>query len=294
VATHRKSIIKQTIDRFDGLMAINESRGKAKEAAKEAGEYQWAFTTGRIHSFKTRSVYQEHTLRLVTWARATYQIKDLAHLDARADELATTWLQQRVASGKSPYTLQLERAALRMFFSDRALASTVTIPLRTRETITRSRGPKVGDMHIQLANWQPLITFLRATGLRRQEARDLHCRDIHQHQDSSMTVHVASGKGGKIRDVPVLPGREQDVLATTVGRAPEEKVFVRIPTRIDVHSYRREYAQALYLHYAPPGSQLPPATGRLRPQDYDRAAAERVSWALGHKRIDVIARHYLR
>ena len=181
-----------------------------------------------------------------------------------------------------------------MFFSNRTLTATVTIPRRARETITRSRGPKIGDTHIQLANWQALIKCLQATGLRRQEARDLHCRDIHQHQDSTITVHVTSGKGGKTRDIPVLPGREQDVLAVVAGRAPEEKVFPPIPTRIDVHSYRREYAQALYLYYAPADHQLPPPTGRLRPQDYDRGAARRVSVALGHNRIDVIARHYLR
>lgn len=292
MATHHKSIIRQAIDRFDGLMAINESRGKAKEAAQQAGEYQWAFTTGRIHSFKTRSVYQEHTLKFVTWVRTTYQIKDLAHLDVRADELVTTWLQQRLAEQKSPYTLQVERAALRMFFSNRTLATTVTLPRRTRENITRSRGSKIGDTHIQLANFRPLITFLQATGLRRQEARDLHCRDITAGHDGVL-VHVASGKGGKIREVPVLPGHEQAVLDAVVGRDPDERVFVRIPGRIDVHSYRREYAQALYLYYAP-GRQLPPATGRLHPQDYDRTAAQRVSWALGHNRIDVVARHYLR
>lgn len=293
MATHHKSIIRQAIDRFDGLMAINESRGQAKESARQAGEYHWAFTTGRIHSFKTRSTYQEHTLRFITWARTTHSIKNLEQLDARADELATAWLQQQLAEKKSPYTLQVERAALRMFFGNRTLAATISIPRRTREQITRSRGPTIGDTHIQLAHWQSLIAFLQATGLRRQEASDLHRRDIIQQHDGTLSIHVQSGKGGKMRDAPVLPGHEQDVLAVAAGRAPDDKVFERIPGRIDVHSYRREYAQALYLHYAH-GRQLPKASGRLRRRDYDYDAAQRVSWALGHNRVDVVARHYLR
>lgn len=76
------------------------------------------------------------------------------------------------------------------------------------------------------------------------------------------------------------------------GRAPEELAFARIPKHMDVHSYRRAYAQALYLFYAP-GRSLPPAVGRLKPGDYDRTAAKHVTEALSHNRIDVL-RHYIR
>ncbi len=106
-------------------------------------------------------------------------------------------------------------------------------------------------------------------------------------------MHVANGKGGRWRDVPVLPGREEDVLSVRGERDLDEVVFARIPKHLDVHSYRREFAQALYLFHAP-GRDLPPATGRLKPADYDRAAAQRVTEALGHNRIDVVLRHYIR
>jgi hypothetical protein len=106
-------------------------------------------------------------------------------------------------------------------------------------------------------------------------------------------VHVRNGKGGLERNVPVLPGREADVQEARAGRDPEAPTFERIPRHLDVHSYRREYAQALYLYYAP-GRQLPPPTGRLSKQDYDEAAAQRVSWALGHNRVSVALDHYRR
>ncbi len=274
-------------------MAIGQSRGLAKQERRASGEHVWAFSTGLIHSFKTRTTYQQHIVRFVRWARSTHNIKSLAQLDPHANELATEYLQLHLDERKSPYTLQAERAALRLFFDHRTLASNVAIPRRARSNITRSRGPAGHDRHIQLANWQPLTNFLKATGLRRQELHDLKCRDIYQGHDRQVYVHVKSGKGGLSREVPALPGREGDVLTMKEGAGLDAPVFERIPKHLDVHSYRREYAQSLYLYHAP-GRTLPPATGRLKPSDYDRSAAQQVSWALGHQRIDVVLRHYLR
>jgi len=274
-------------------MAIGESRRDAKLALRKDQGSTWSISTGKIHSFKTRSTYQEHTIRFVKWARTIYHTISLAQLDPRANELATAYLQQQLADGKSPYTLQVERAALRLFFGNRELAATVPIPRRARTSITRSRGVKGHDRHFQPANWPELVKFLPATGLRRQELRDLRCKDIHQDQAGQLLVHVKNGKGGLARDVPVLPGHEADVLATVASRDPESLVFARIPKHLDVHSYRRSFAQALYLYHAP-GRTLPKASGRLKPSDYDRQAAQQVSWALGHNRVDVVLRHYLR
>lgn len=132
---------------------------------------------------------------------------------------------------------------------------------------------------------------MQATGIRRQELRDLRCKDIIQGEH--LLVHVVNGKGGLERYVPVLPGHEVDVLAVVIGRDPEAHVFEHIPKHLDVHSYRRDFAQALYLYYAP-DRPPPPATGRLKRTDYDHQAAQEVSWALGHQRIDVVLRHYIR
>src|SRR5215469_2292441 len=103
---HRKSIIKAAIDRLEGLMAIGESRREAKQAVRASGERVWAFSTGRIHSFKTRSVYQEQILRFINWCRENYQIRGMEELDARADELASQYLTEQMQANKSPYTLQ--------------------------------------------------------------------------------------------------------------------------------------------------------------------------------------------
>lgn len=293
MGTHRKSIIRQAIERLDERMAIGESRREAKEIRRAAGEYIWTFSTGKMHSYKTRTTYQEHILRFVNWSRATYQITSLEQLDTRANELASLYLQQEIAAHKSPYTLQVERSALRLFFADRTLASSVTLPRRTRATITRSRGPAAHDRHFQPANWQPLMNFERSCGLRRSELARLTVGDVYHTAQGQLVIHVLNGKGGKEREAPVLPGHEQDILALITGRQPDERVFERIPQHLDVHALRREYAQALYLFHAP-GRELPPRDGRLGRVDYELHAVQRVSWALGHNRVDVVLRHYLR
>jgi hypothetical protein len=293
MSTHRKSLIRQALDRLDERMAIGESRREAKQQQRATGEHIWAFSTGKMHSYKTRTTYQEHILRLVNWSRVNHQVKTLEQLDSQANELASWYLQQELEVHKSPYTLQVERSALRLFFHDRALASDVTLPRRTRAMITRSRGPAAHDQHFQPANWQPLIHFEQACGLRRSELARLTVADVYSNGQSQLVVHVQNGKGGKEREVPVLSGHEQDILALIEGRKPEERVFDHIPRHMDVHAYRREYAQALYLSHAP-GWDLPSPAGRLRHDDYDLSAVQRVSWALGHNRLDVVLRHYLR
>jgi len=290
----RKSIIREAIERLDSLMAIGQSRFQAKQARRATSpEEGWTVSTGKIHSHTTRKVYQQHVLAFINWARTNRGIMRLAWLDERADELVTHYLVAHVAAEKSAYTLQTERAALRLFFGNWSLAATVRIPTRTRSTITRSRGPVGHDRHFQPAHWQAHIRFAQACGLRRSELRDLRVRDVYTTGDGTLFVHVKKGKGGKAREVPVLFGHEEDVLVVVRGRAPDDKVFDRIPGHMDVHSYRRDSAQRRYLQHAP-GQVLPPLEGRLGCDDYDPVAVQRVSWALGHNRRDVVLRHYLR
>jgi integrase len=290
----RKSIIREAIERLDSLMAIGRSRFQAKQAQRAATpEMGWTVSTGKIHSHTTRKVYQQHVLAFINWARTQHGITRLAWLDQRADELVSQYLTEHVVANRSAYTLQTERAAQRLFFGDWSLAASVGIPTRTRRTITRSRGPAGHDRHFQPAHWQAHIRFSQACGLRRAELRDLRVRDVYADDDGTLFVHVKHGKGGKVREVPVLPGHEQDVLTIVQGRDPHEKVFDHIPRHMDVHCYRRDSAQQRYLQHTARVA-LPPVERRLRRGDYDTAAVQQVSWALGHNRLDVVLRHYLR
>ncbi|GHO48484.1 site-specific integrase [Ktedonospora formicarum] len=289
---HRKSLIKEALERFDSLMAIGESRGEAKARRRRSGESTWAFSTGRILSYKTRSVYQEQVLQFLNWVRACYHLSRLQDIDRRAEELACAYLRERVEKGYSPWTLATERSALRLFFSTPTLAQHVTLPARRRDAIRRSRQPEQRVASFQPANWQPLLTFLDATGLRRREAREVRVSDVLLLPDGRIQVWVWRGKGGKTRYVPILAGKESQIQAVVQGRADEERIFPRLPSHLDIHAHRRRYAQALYQQLS--GRPLPPTLGRLPAGSVDHEAVLAVSRALGHNREDVVLTYYLR
>jgi hypothetical protein len=105
------------------------------------------------------------------------------------------------------------------------------------------------------------------------------------------------GKGGKIRDVPVLPDYEATVVRCCVA-AGSGKVWPHVSSHADIHSYRADYASAWYKRLARPAAFIPPVDRYVCRRDragvvYDKAAMLQVSRMLGHNRISVIAGHYL-
>ena len=274
-------------------MADHQKRKVAKDEARTRGESLFAFTDHRIHAFETRENYQKVVMRFIDWVRERHNIRDLARIDLEADELASLYLLERIERKYSAWTLSTERSALRLFFQNRWLADSIELPKRRRQDIKRSRRPTKRDQHINLENWQHVINFCLASGLRREELRDLYVREVyHRTKDRQLVVFVRHGKGGKDREVPVFPGREQAVLSQVTDRDPDAHVFARISSLLDIHSYRRQFAQDLYEYRS--GRPLPPLQGRLESESLDLDAALYVSRCLGHNRIDIIFGHYIR
>lgn len=294
------SVIYAICLRFDSMKAIGVSRHAEK--LRLAASAPLAPSTGRIHSDKTLEVYKGIALRFAHWARDTYGIRTLAALDQDADALVTLYLAARLDAGHSPHTLMTVRSALRMFYRPAypaairdhcvsRLSADVVVPRRRRDAIVRSRGPVAMDQDIVLDRYTALIAFCRATGLRRRELEALTAGDVDDFK-GSLVVHVRNGKGGKQRLVPVLPEGADAVRAAIQGLAASSLIFPRVPVRLDIHAYRRAYAQALYCE---DGTRpLPPAEGRLPRGCIDHDRALYVSRALGHNRIDVLTRSYLR
>ncbi|HEU5381969.1 MAG TPA: site-specific integrase [Ktedonobacteraceae bacterium] len=268
-------------------------RKEAKAAAKARGKSLISWTDGKMRAFETRRGYQKIVMRFVTWCQHTCDLHDPEVIELFANRLVIEYLRQRMEEGKSAWTLKTERSALRLFFGDRALAEELELPARRREHIKRSRLPAKRDRQINLANWQQVIQFCLACGLRREELRDLSVREVTPDPDDAqrLVVFVRHGKGGKHRSVHVFPGREMAVRSQIEGRDPEEHVFRRISGLLDIHSYRRQFAQDLYELLA--GKPLPSVDGRLDSADLDKDAALAVSRELGHNRIDIIFGYYL-
>ena len=301
----RSSIIYETCRRFDGLKAIGVSRYAEKRALLLAGQRPhsgFALSTGRIHSDKTLETYKGVALRYVHWARATHEVRTLAALDAQADLLVPRYLSARLIAGDSAATLATIRAALRMFHrpglpddqEPRAarLGATPALPRRRREEIVRSRGPVAMDREIALDRYPDILLLCRATGVRRRELAALTAGSVWVGDQGRLMVAVLNGKGGRPRQVPVLPEYADGLRGLVQGRPPGDLLCPHVPVRIDVHSYRRAYAQQLYMD----GGRLalPPVAGRLPRGSIDHERALVVAHALGHGRVDVVVRHYLR
>ncbi len=306
--SRQPSIIFEACARFDVLKAIGVSRYhlrrrmRADAARRGVRLTPLAISTGRIHADKTLDTYKGIALRYVHWARDMYGIRHLVDLDSEAERLVDLYLVARRDAGDSPYTLKTIRAALRMFHRPayapeereervRVLGAAVELPLRRRDGITRSREAVAMDDEIVLDRYVGIVTFCCATGLRRRELAALLVGHVYG-ADDTLVVDVRNGKGGKHRLVPVLPALQNCVLRAVATRLPDELLFPRIPVRLDIHAYRRAYAQALYCEDG--ARLLPPREGRLPHESIDQDRALYVSRALGHERIDVVVRHYLR
>lgn len=285
------------VQKMNALMSTPDTplhgRRQAKDAARERGEALISWSDGMIRAFETRHGYQKIIMRFLTWCQNTCDIHDPEVIELFANRLATEYLRQRMDEGKSAWTLKTERSALRLFFQDRTLTEELELPERKRENIKRSRLLAKRDQQINLDNWQHVIQFCLACGLRREELRDLYVREVTPDPDDvrRLVVVVRRGKGGKSRVVHVFPGREPAVFSQVEGRDPNEHVFSRISGLLDIHSYRRRFAMDLYELLA--GKPLPPQEGRLRSPDLDKDAALTVSRELGHNRVDIIFGHYL-
>lgn len=215
-----------------------------------------------VVSFKTyRQVAREFSI----WCRENTKARTMDE----AQFYAGFYLQSRINSGLSAWTIQRDRSALRKIFQDPDLCWEVVVPKRKLANIKRSRQQVKMDEYFDPNKHRDLVDFCQATGLRRHEVKAICPEDIRWQSDRLIAI-VHQGKGGKARDVTVMPGMETRVLQIIEGREQGKPIFVKVPSKMDVHSYRREYSFARQ----------------------EQAEEIEVSHDLGHNRLDVIRGHY--
>lgn len=126
-------------------------------------------------------------------------------------------------------------------------------PKRTASRIIRSRNPaanKQGKMEVKDPKYSRLVRFQRAVGIRRAELSKLTRADLTMDESGCLCVRVRKGKGGKMQLQRILPEDEEvviEIFQTTEG----ERLFSdkEMDNKIDLHSIRREHAQAAYRYY---------------------------------------------
>lgn len=283
----RPSLVRQIQDTLGAKCAF----GTSKHQAKADG-----IAKDHIYSYNTYRAYMQHCNYFAAWARQqapeSRKIRTLE--DCRP--YAGAWLQSRIDAGYSAYTVKLEAAALYKLYgctaADLGLPST---PTRHRADIQRSRRTVARDVDFSKEQNKEIISFCRHTGLRRRELATIKGTDLHWRAGKAY-IHVNNGKGGRERDAIVLDN-DQAVI-DRMQAAGDDLVWPQIPSHMDVHGYRADYATALYHRVARDIEDILPSEqyhcrGDRAGVVYDRVAMLYVSRALGHNRISVIAGHYL-
>ncbi|HHY71157.1 MAG TPA: site-specific integrase [Thermoanaerobacterales bacterium] len=278
----RPSLKKQVCDALYAQARFGQSKHQAKQEEKrrceKIGEPWNPARVDGIFSIGTMKAYREECIRFTDWAKEQHGCRWLNE----AKEHVSEYLQNGVDRGLSPWTMKKQAAALRKMYKDSELGKEINLPKRELANISRSRGKVEMDKKIDLEKYKPIIDFCKATGLRRHEVESIKAGQVDFKTGKILNV---KGKGGRVRDVTIRQDMLEHIKGLVQDKNASELIFERIPVRLDVHSYRREYVQARYVEEA--GREF--VSG-----DYDKRAVMRVSNDMGHGRINVILDHYLK
>jgi len=230
----------------------------------------------------------KHSSNYLTGLESAQTIKTLAD----AKQYVNAYLQHHMDQGYSPYTQKTIASALAKLYgcSTKDFISTQT---RHRANITRSRKSKAKFSEV---NNKEFVDFCRATGLRRHEIKNLRPENLGYDESAGKYMLVGiKGKGGRLRDCPILSKEAAEKIKSTPAN---ERVWSKIPSRADIHSYRANYCKSLYELHARPVADITISDryycrSDLKGVIYDKRAMAIVSRALGHNRIGVIAGNYL-
>ena len=332
--SYAKDLHQQAYDRLIGMQAFGESKRKA---AVEGTDRE------KIFSVNTYKTYWKHTKYFISYVKENHP--ECTTLK-KARGYVNEWLQHRVDQGLSAWTIQVEAKAMGKLYGITPEDKDYFVPpKRNRQDIKRSRGIRVRDRHFSKTNNDELIRFCRGTGLRRSELENLRGGDLVTREqieqeisriegipadkrapeterhlevlkdtrmfDCAYFTHVRSGKGGRERMSPII-GVDAGLIIERMHNTPsEERVWQFVHKSADIHSYRGDYATAIYKAKARPIEQIPydrmnRGTGRRYQSEVytcrkdeagkklDKAAMLICSKALGHNRISVVADNYIR
>jgi len=286
----------QRIDQeiFDILTRqFKRDKGVSRHAVKQKGAF--SAQSNMIHSKRTFQTYRQQSKAFCKWARE----HDIRKLDQLKLTDVGQWLEERQTHGDSPYTLKTRGAAMAKVLQCSSTDFGFDFPIRKSEDIKRSRNAVKMDDRLDEEKCADIITVAKGTGMRRVELQRL-TPELLEIQGGTAYVSAINGKGGLIRKIPVLE-KYQEAVIDVFKRCETKKVFPKaIPTEVDVHSYRGEYAKAMYdqilAEKIANGEDVTPdyhTRGAVR-ISLNRAIVAEVSKTIGHTRISVTITHYLK
>jgi hypothetical protein len=330
---YHKSLHQQAYERLVSMLKLSESKN---EYEKIHGN-----TDNAIFSIKSYETYKKQIKYFIRWVKQNYP--ECTSLK-KAKQYSKEWLHSLTdytdekGYGLSASTIQTRAKAINKLYNIHpGDPEYFDPPIRRREDIKRSRGDVERDKHFSEKNNDEFIKFCRGVGSRRtalgklkaenlwsraemeQEIKDsiIDDKDIRDMKDALETfpdqdyfVHFIKDKGGRSRYAPVYGRNKDKIIERMIDTHPGKKVWEYVPSNADIHSYRADYAVAIYKHYARDIKDIPKnekilVNGKWKSAIYvcrgdearkklDRAAMIKCSKALGHNRESVVADHYLR
>jgi len=202
-----------------------------------------------IYSSKTYKTYHNECKRFAVWCRKTHP--EVRHLK-ECKKYVNEYLTYQISSGKSPWTLTTQKAALAKLYGV-DYASFIATPPRERSKIKRSRNKVSRDINISAETEKFLSTITSATGLRRNELCKITGDSLRYDSSGRPFLHITRGtKGGKIRDAIIMGAtqEETDYVVSLFKSAGKMKLLPKISSAYDNHRYRAEYAKRLYQRFA--------------------------------------------
>lgn len=250
-----------------------------------------------IYSSKTYKTYHNECKRFAVWCRKTHP--EVRHLK-ECKKYVNEYLTYQISSGKSPWTLTTQKAALAKLYGV-DYASFIATPPRERSKIKRSRNLVSRDKNISANTEKFLSTITSATGLRRNELCKITGDALRYDSSGRPFLHITRGtKGGKIRDAVIIGAtpEETEYIVGLFKSAGKMKLLPKVSSAYDNHRYRAEYAKRLYQHFARNIDEIPKKERIYLRKDrkgeiLDRSCLMYISSCLGHSRLDILYSNYL-
>jgi len=287
----------QRIDQeiFDILKRqFKDGKGVSRHAKKQKGVF--SAQTNTVHAKDTFETYRQQSKTFAKYARGTLGIRRLKDLQLTD---VGKWLEYRQECGDSASTLKTRAAAMAKVLQCSSTDFGFKSPIRNSDEIKRSRLPVKMDKRLNEEIHADILMVAKGTGMRRVELQRLKPEQL-EIRDRQAYITGVHGKNGLERTLPVLK-KYNDAVIAIIERCETSKVFpFKIPAYIDVHSYRGEYAKAMYdqilAEKKEKGEEIKldyHTRGAVR-ISLDRSIVGEVSKTLGHKRIGVTVTNYLK
>lgn len=273
---------------------LDRGLGVSKHAEKAANADRQP-DRDKIHSYNTYKGYLSSSIGFLNWVKEHYGCRYL--VDAREHVPEYLMIRRDTVAAS---TVAHDASSLAKLYHCGKRDFGVKLPKRERRDYVKNRGDNwVGEYSRELH--ADLDRLCAGTGLRRCEIPRVSPAQVVV-RDGQTWVEGVKGKGGKIRDIPVIREHAafmQELAARAQANGSKRLYTGSIPKRAPIHADRgQRYARSLYLQHARSIKDIPKAEQyrcrkEMRGQIYDKAALWVVTQALGHSRLSVVM-NYLR